>query len=167
MIATAATLHAHGVTRIETAAQAASALKPIAGHFAFALFAVGIIGTGLLAIPVLAGSAAYAVGDTWGWRTGLDRMPWQAAGFYAVIGAAVLLGLVIDYSGFDPIRALYASAVLNGIIAVPMMSALMLVATNRKRMGKFRAGPVLATLGWLSTAVMAAATAAMLYVALA
>ena len=167
MIATAATLHAHGVTRIETAAQAASALKPIAGHFAFALFAVGIIGTGLLAIPVLAGSAAYAVGDAWDWRTGLDRMPWQAAGFYAVIGAAVLLGLLIDYSGFDPIRALYASAVLNGIIAVPMMSALMLVATNRKRMGKFRAGPVLATLGWLSTAVMAAATAAMLYVALA
>ena len=120
-----------------------------------------------LAIPVLAGSAAYAVGDAWDWRTGLDRMPWQAAGFYAVIGAAVLLGLLIDYSGFDPIRALYASAVLNGIIAVPMMSALMLVATNRKRMGKFRAGPVLATLGWLSTDVMAAATAAMLYVALA
>jgi NRAMP (natural resistance-associated macrophage protein)-like metal ion transporter len=166
MIATAATLHAHGVVRIETAAQAASALEPIAGHFAFALFAVGIIGTGLLAIPVLAGSAAYAVGDTWGWRTGLDRMPWQAAGFYAVIGAAVLLGLVIDYSGFDPIRALYASAVLNGIIAVPMMSALMLVATSRKRMGEFRAGPVLATLGWISTAMMAAAAAAMLYVAL-
>jgi len=166
MIATAATLHAHGVTNINTAAEAAQALEPIAGHFAFALFAVGIIGTGLLAIPVLAGSAAYAVGDAWGWKTGLDNMPWQAAGFYAVIGAAVLLGLGIDWSPLDPIKALYWSAVLNGVIAVPMMAALMLVASNRRKMGNFRVGPVLSVLGWLSTAVMAAATCAMLYVML-
>jgi NRAMP (natural resistance-associated macrophage protein)-like metal ion transporter len=164
MIATAATLHEHGVTNISTAAEAATALKPIAGDFAFTLFAIGIIGTGLLAIPVLAGSAAYAVGDAWGWKTGLDHMPWQAAGFYAVIGAAVLLGIAIDYSGMDPIKALYWSAVLNGVIAVPMMAALMVVAGSKRRMGKFRAGPVLGTLGWLSTAVMAAAAVTMLYV---
>jgi NRAMP (natural resistance-associated macrophage protein)-like metal ion transporter len=166
MIATAATLHQHGVTNINTAADAANALKPIAGKFAFALFALGIIGTGLLAIPVLAGSAGYAVAESYGWKHGLDNMPWQARGFYGVIAAAVVLGLGIDYSGLDPIKALYWSAVLNGIIAVPMMAALMVVAGSRKKMGDFRAGPVLGTLGWLSTAVMAAATITMLYVSL-
>jgi Mn2+/Fe2+ NRAMP family transporter len=166
MIATAATLHAHGVTNINTAAEAASALKPIAGRFAFALFSIGIIGTGLLAVPVLAGSAGYAIAESQGWKTGLDNMPWQARGFYAVIGAAVVLGLGIDYSGLDPIRALYWSAVLNGVIAVPMMAALMVVAGSRKKMGKFRVGPVLGTLGWISTAVMAAAAVTMIYVSL-
>jgi NRAMP (natural resistance-associated macrophage protein)-like metal ion transporter len=166
IIATAATLHAHGTTNIQTAAQAASALEPIAGHFAFELFALGIIGTGLLAVPVLAGSAAYAVGDAWGWRTGLDHMPWQAAGFYAVIGAAVILGLGIDWSPLDPIQALYWSAVINGVIAVPMMAALMLVATSRRKMGDFRVGWALGGLGWLSTAIMAAATVTMIYVSL-
>jgi NRAMP (natural resistance-associated macrophage protein)-like metal ion transporter len=164
MIATAATLHSHGVTNINTAADAASALKPIAGHFAFALFSLGIIGTGLLAIPVLAGSAGYAVGEVVGWKTGLDNMPWQARGFYSVIGAAVLLGLGIDWSPLDPIKALYWSAVLNGVIAVPMMAALMLVATNRRKMGDFRAGWMLGGLGWLSTGIMAAATVTMIYV---
>jgi NRAMP (natural resistance-associated macrophage protein)-like metal ion transporter len=166
MIATAATLHQHGVTNINTAADAAQALKPIAGRFAFALFSIGIIGTGLLAIPVLAGSAGYAVAEAAGWKTGLDNMPWQARGFYSVIGAAVILGLGIDWSPLDPIKALYWSAVLNGMIAVPMMAALMLVAGNRRKMGQFRVGPVLGTLGWLSTAVMAAATITMLYVSL-
>jgi NRAMP (natural resistance-associated macrophage protein)-like metal ion transporter len=165
MISTAATLNKAGVTNIQTAADAAKALEPVAGHFAFALFSVGIIGTGLLAIPVLAGSAAYAVGETRGWKIGLDNMPWQARGFYAVIGAAVLLGLGIDYSPVDPIKALYWSAVLNGVIAVPMMAAMMYVAGNR-RMGEFKVGPVLGGLGWLSTAVMAAATVTMLYVSL-
>jgi Mn2+/Fe2+ NRAMP family transporter len=165
MISTAATLNKAGVTNIQTAADAAKALEPVAGHFAFALFSLGIIGTGLLAIPVLAGSAAYAVGETRGWKTGLDNMPWQARGFYAVIGAAVLLGLGIDYSPIDPIKALYWSAVLNGVIAVPMMAAMMYVAGN-KRMGKFRVGPVLGGLGWLSALVMAAATVTMIYVAL-
>jgi NRAMP (natural resistance-associated macrophage protein)-like metal ion transporter len=166
MIATAATLHAHGVNNIDTAAQAASALKPIAGPFAFALFSIGIIGTGLLAIPVLAGSTGYAVAEAAGWKTGLDNMPWEARGFYCVIGAAVLMGLGIDWSPIDPIKALYWSAVLNGVIAVPMMAALMVVAGSRAKMGKFRAGWVLGGLGWLSTAVMAAAAITMIYVSL-
>ena len=164
MIATATTLHAHGVTDINSAADAAQALKPIAGHFAFALFSLGIIGTGLLAVPVLAGSAGYAVAEAAGWRTGLDNMPWQARGFYTVIGAAVLLGLGVGYVGIDPIQALYWSAVLNGVIAVPMMAALMVVASNRRKMGEFRVGPVLGSLGWLTTAIMAAAAITMLYV---
>jgi Mn2+/Fe2+ NRAMP family transporter len=164
MIATAATLHAHGVTNINTAADAASALKPIAGRFAFGLFALGIIGTGLLAIPVLAGSTGYAVAEALDWKSGLDNMPWQARGFYSVIGAATLLGLGIDWSPIDPIKALYWSAVLNGVIAVPMMAALMAVACNRRKMGDFRAGWVLGGLGWLSTAVMAAAAVTMIYV---
>jgi len=166
MMSTAATLHQAGKTNIQTAADAAKALEPLAGHFAFLLFAVGIIGTGLLAIPVLAGSAAYAVGESRGWKIGLDNMPWQAKGFYTVIGAAILLGLGIDYSGIDPIKALYWSAVLNGVIAVPMMAAMMIVAGHRGKMGAFRVGPVLGGLGWLSTAVMAAATIAMIYVSL-
>ena len=164
MIATAATLNKAGVTNINTAADAAKALEPVAGKFAFGLFSVGIIGTGLLAVPVLAGSAAYAVGEARGWKTGLDNMPWHARGFYAVIGAAVLLGLGIDYSGIDPIKALFWSAVLNGVIAVPMMAAMMVVASNRRKMGDFRVGPVLGGLGWLSTAVMAAAAITMIYV---
>ena len=166
MIATAATLHSHGITTIDSAADAASALKPIAGDFAFALFAIGIIGTGLLAIPVLAGSTGYAVAEAAGWKTGLDHMPWEARGFYMVIGAAVLLGLGIDWSPIDPIEALYWSAVLNGMIAVPMMAALMFVASSREKMGQFRAGWVLGGLGWLCTAIMAAAAITMLYVSL-
>jgi Mn2+/Fe2+ NRAMP family transporter len=162
MIATAATLHRAGITEIETAAQAAGALRPIAGDFAFLLFSLGIIGTGLLAVPVLAGSVAYAVGETEGWRTGLDNMPWQAKGFYGVIGAAVLLGIGIDFSPIDPFKALYWSAVINGLIAVPMMAAMMFVARDRC-MGQFCPGPWLTALGWLSTAVMAAAAAAMVY----
>jgi NRAMP (natural resistance-associated macrophage protein)-like metal ion transporter len=166
MVATAATLHAHGITNINTAADAARALEPFAGRFAFALFALGIIGTGLLAIPVLAGSAGYAVAEALDWKTGLDNMPWQARGFYSVIGTAVLLGLGIDWSPLDPIRALYWSAVINGVIAVPMMAALMYVAGHRRKMGEFRVGWVLGGLGWLSTAVMAAATVTMIYVSL-
>jgi NRAMP (natural resistance-associated macrophage protein)-like metal ion transporter len=166
MVSTAATLHRAGVTDIHTAADAAKALTPFAGRFASWLFALGIIGTGLLAIPTLAGSAAYAVGESRGWKIGLDFLPWQAKGFYAVIGAAIILGLTIDYSGFDPIQALYWSAVLNGVIAVPMMAAMMVVASHGRKMGHFRIGPVLGTLGWLSTAVMAAASIAMIVVSL-
>jgi Mn2+/Fe2+ NRAMP family transporter len=165
MISTAATLHAAGKTDIQTAAQAAQALQPLAGKFAFLLFSLGIIGTGMLAIPVLAGSAAYAVSETRDWKAGLDNMPWQAKGFYTVIAAAVALGLIIDYSGFDPIKALYWSAVVNGVIAVPMMAAMMFVASSRKKMGAFTAGPTLSILGWASTLVMAAATVTMIYVA--
>jgi NRAMP (natural resistance-associated macrophage protein)-like metal ion transporter len=162
MISTAATLHAAGKTDIQTAAEAARALEPFAGKFAFLLFSLGIVGTGLLAIPVLAGSVAYAVCETRGWKVGLDNKPWEAAGFYAIIGAAVALGLTIDYSGLDPIKALYWSAVVNGLIAVPMMAAMMIVATSRKKMGKFTAGPVLRLLGWASTLVMVAAAVAMI-----
>ncbi len=166
MISTAATLHQAGKTNIQTAADAAKALEPLAGHFAFLLFAMGIIGTGLLAIPVLAGSAAYAVGESRGWKIGLDNMPWQAKGFYTVIGAAIFFGLGIDYSGLDPIKALYWSAVLNGVIAVPLMAAMMYVARHGGKMGRYSAGPVLSSLGWLSTAVMAAAAITMIYVSL-
>ncbi len=116
----------------------------------FALFSIGIIGTGLLAIPVLAGSAAYAVGDAWGWKTGLDHMPWQATGFYAVIGAAVILGLGIDYVGIDPIKALYWSAVLNGLVAVPMMAGPDGGGGQQKEDGRIPRRPRAGGLGWLS-----------------
>lgn len=162
MISTAATLHAAGKFNIQTAGDAAKALEPIAGKFAFALFSLGIIGTGLLAIPVLAGSAAYAVGESRGWKCGLDNKPWEAVGFYAVIAAATLIGIGIDYSGLDPIKALFWSAVINGVIAVPMMVGIMIIATQRKQMGKFKARLMLAAFGWISTAVMAAAAVAML-----
>ncbi|MEW5687785.1 MAG: divalent metal cation transporter [Pseudomonadota bacterium] len=162
MISTAATLHASGKLDIGTAADAAKALEPAAGPFAFLLFALGIIGTGLLAIPVLAGSAAYAVGETRGWTCGLDNKPWEAVGFYCVLGAATLLGVGIDWSGLDPIKALFWSAVINGVIAVPMMVVMMLVVSKRSEMGRFRARPLLKIFGWAATAVMAAATLALL-----
>ncbi len=162
MISTAATLHTSGRTNITTAAEAAKALEPAAGPFAFLLFALGIIGTGLLAIPVLAGSAAYAVGETRGWKCGLDNKPWEAVGFYAVLGAATLLGVGIDWSGFDPIKALFWSAVINGVIAVPMMVVMMLVVSQRREMGQFKAKPLLRVFGWLATGVMAAAALALL-----
>ena len=161
MIATAATLHAAGKTTIGTAADAAKALEPAAGQFAFLLFALGIVGTGLLAIPVLAGSAAYAVGETRGWKCGLDNKPWEAVGFYAVLGAATLLGMGLDIARIDPIRALFWSAVINGVIAVPMMVAMMVVVSRPGQMGRFKARPLLKTFGWLATAVMATASLAM------
>ena len=162
MIATAATLHAHGQTEIASAADAAKALQPAAGPFAYILFALGIIGTGLLSIPVLAGSAAYAVGETRGWTCGLDSKPWEAVGFYTVIGAATLLGVGLDVLRIDPIKALFWSAVINGVIAVPMMAVMMLVVSRRDNMGKFIAGPTLKIFGWLATAVMGVAAAAMI-----
>lgn len=161
MIATAATLHAQGKTEIATAADAAKALEPVAGRFAFLLFTLGVVGTGLLSIPVLAGSAAYAVGESRGWKCGLDNKPWEAVGFYAVIGAATLLGIGIDLIKIDPIRALFWSAVVNGVIAVPMMVVMMLVVSRRDQMGRFIAGPALKTFGWAATAVMAVAALAM------
>jgi NRAMP (natural resistance-associated macrophage protein)-like metal ion transporter len=164
IIATAATLHAHGKTSIETAADAARALEPVAGKFAFALFSLGIIGTGLLAVPVLAGSAAYAVGESNGWKCGLEHKPWEATGFYAVIAAATLIGIAIDWSPLDPIRALFWSAVINGIVAVPIMAAMMVVVTRRKLMGKFVASVRLQLLGWTATVIMAGAAVAMLVV---
>lgn len=164
MIATAATLHASGQTSVSTAADAAQALKPVAGEFAFALFALGIIGTGLLALPVLAGSAAYAIGESRGWKCGLEEKPWEAVGFYSVIGLATLLGVGIDWSDLDPIKALFWSAVINGVAAVPIMVAMMLVVGKHSSMGKFAARPQLLFFGWAATVVMAAAAVAMLIV---
>jgi len=162
MLATAATLHVRGVTDIQTAADAALALKPIAGQFAFALFAMGIIGTGLLAVPVLAGSAAFAVSEARGWKKGLEYTPRQAMRFYAIIVASTLTGVLLDWSSLDPMKALFWSAVLNGIAAVPIMVAMMVIASQRKVMGRFTERPVLLIFGWAATAVMAAASGAML-----
>jgi len=154
VIATAATLHANGVRDIGSAAQAAEALRPIAGDFAFALFAIGIIGTGLLALPVLAGSAAYAVSEAFGWVEGLDRKPREAKAFYGAIVAAVLGGLALNFAQIDPMKALYWAAVVNGLLAPPLMVVTMLIARSRKVMGKYRISGGLEFGGWLSTVVM-------------
>ncbi|CAN7605499.1 Nramp family divalent metal transporter [Phenylobacterium sp. LjRoot164] len=161
IISTATTLHAAGKTDITSAADAAEALRPVAGPFAFALFSLGIIGTGLLAIPVLAGSAAYAIGESRGWKCGLEYKPWEAIGFYLVIAFATLVGILIDWSPIDPMRALFWSAVVNGVIAVPMMAAMMWVVSRHRLMGRFTAGLRLKIFGWLATAVMAAAVLAL------
>lgn len=131
MMSAAATLHAQGKTEVGSAAEAAEALRPIAGDFAFVLFSLGIIGTGLLSLPVLAGSAAYAFGESQDWKCGLENKPWEAVGFYSVIAAAIVLGLGIEFSPIDPIRALFWSAVINGFVAVPIMAAMMWVASPR------------------------------------
>lgn len=154
IVATAATLHAHGVLDIASAADAAGALRPIAGEFAFALFAIGIIGTGLLAVPILAGSAAYAVSETFGWTEGLDRKPREAKAFYGAIAAATLGGIALNFLEIDPMRALYWAAVVNGLLAPPLMVVTMLIARNRRVMGKLAIAGWLELGGWLSTAAM-------------
>ncbi|MBC8023364.1 MAG: Nramp family divalent metal transporter [Burkholderiales bacterium] len=161
MVTTAATLNAHGVTHIETAEQAALALRPIAGDFAFLLFAAGIIGTGLLAVPVLAGSAAYAVAEARRWPIGLGLTLQEARNFYAVLAASTLVGVALGFAGMDPIRMLVMSAVVNGVIAVPIMAVMMLLAMKPAVMGPFTLSGHLLALGWLSTAVMGAAVIAM------
>jgi NRAMP (natural resistance-associated macrophage protein)-like metal ion transporter len=161
MLTTAATLHVAGTTQIESAAQAAEALRPLAGDFAFLLFAAGIIGTGLLAVPILAGSAAYAVAETFRWPIGLGLSLAKARGFYSVVAAATVLGVAIDLSGIDSIRALIAAAILNGIVSVPIMVILMLLVASPATMGTFVASRRLKRLGWLATSVMAAAVTAM------
>jgi len=161
IISTASTLHKAGVASIETSAQAAEALKPIAGPFAFALFSLGIVGTGLLAIPVLAGSAAYAVGEARRWTVGLARQPKQAIAFYSVIAAATLVGATITLSPLDPITALYWSAVINGLVAPPVMIVMMLMTANRRVMGQFVIRGWLRYLGWIATVAMIFCVAAM------
>jgi len=156
VIATAATLHQAGVTEINSAVEAASALRPLAGELAFALFAVGIVSTGLLAVPVLAGSAAYAVAEMFGWREGLNQRPREAKAFYAVIAVATLAGVGMNFLSINPMRALYWAAVVNGLLAPPLMIVTMLIARNPKVMGKLTIGPGLTFWGWVSTAVMAA-----------
>jgi NRAMP (natural resistance-associated macrophage protein)-like metal ion transporter len=156
VIATAATLHAHGITAITSADQAANALRPLAGNLAFALFALGIIGTGLLAVPVLAGSAAYAISETFGWTEGLDRRPREAKAFYGAIAVATLCGLGINFLSIDPMQALYWAAVVNGLLAPPLMVITMLIARNPRVMGHLTISRGLAVGGWASTAVMTA-----------
>jgi NRAMP (natural resistance-associated macrophage protein)-like metal ion transporter len=156
----AATLHASGIREIGTAAQAAEALKPLAGALAFALFSVGIIGTGLLSIPVLAGSAAYALGEARGWPVGLARKPQQAKAFYAAIAVATLLGAAANLLQLNPVKALVWAAVLNGIVAVPVMAMLMLLGSSRTVMGEFRISRLWRLAGWTATAVMGIASAA-------
>ncbi|THD64725.1 NRAMP family divalent metal transporter [Phenylobacterium sp.] len=157
ILTTAATLHAHGVTDIQTSSQAAEALRPIAGPFAFTVFAIGIIGTGLLALPVLAGSSAYAMGETFGWHVGLARKPYRAKAFYWAIAIATVLGVLLNYSPIDPIKALFWSAVINGVVAVPVMALMMHLSSNPKVMGEFKLHTGLKVVGWLATAAMAAA----------
>jgi Mn2+/Fe2+ NRAMP family transporter len=161
MVTTAATLHINGTTDIQTSSQAAEALKPVAGEFAFAIFTLGIVGTGLLAVPVLAGSAAYALGEARKWPIGLARQPEEAKAFYATIVVATLTGVVITVSSIDPIKALFWSAVINGVVAVPVMLMMMLITSNKKIMGKFMVTGARQTVGWLATAVMAAAAVGM------
>ncbi len=165
ILAAAVTLSAHGITDVETSAQAAEALRPLAGRFAFVFFTVGIVGTGLLAVPVLAGSAAYAVGEAFKWPTGLARKPLDAKGFYAVVAIATLLGLAINfpqiqkYTHLSPIRALFWSAVINGVVAVPIMVVTMLMFQNKRVMGQFtRVSRRLRVMGWLATIAMCLAT---------
>jgi NRAMP (natural resistance-associated macrophage protein)-like metal ion transporter len=156
--AAAATLNAHGITTIETASQAAEALRPVAGRFAFLLFALGIIGTGLLAVPVLAGSAAYAVAEMLGKPASLDSKPLKARLFYGTIAATTLGGALLQSVGINPVRALYWSAVINGVLAAPLMALMMLIVTNPRAMGHLTLGARGAFLGWAGTAIMATAT---------
>ena len=154
IITTAATLHAKGITNIETASQAAEALRPVAGNFAYLLFAAGIIGTGLLAVPILAGSSAYAVAETIGLKEGLSKKFGLAPGFYGVIAASTLIGMLISWLGIDPIKALYYAAALNGLAAPPLMALVILTANNKKIMGKFVNKRTANIVGWMIVLVM-------------
>ncbi|HEV3245888.1 MAG TPA: divalent metal cation transporter [Beijerinckiaceae bacterium] len=161
VITTAATLNAHGVTDIQTSAQAAEALRPIAGPFVFFVFALGIIGTGLLALPVLAGSAAYALSETFGWHAGLARRPGRAVEFYITIAVATGIGALLNFIALDPFKALFWSAVINGVVAAPLMALMMHLASRRASMGRFTLPLPLKLVGWLATAVMGAAAVGM------
>ncbi|MGZ5873180.1 MAG: NRAMP family divalent metal transporter [Bradyrhizobium sp.] len=162
ILATAVTLNVSGTTDIQTAAQAASALRPLAGDFAFLLFAIGILGVGLIGVPVLAGSAAYALSEAMGWKSGLERKPKNARGFYAVIAVSMLAGLFIQYSPISPMKALFWSAVINGVVAVPLMVVIILIASRKSVMGALTSSRLIVMLGWIGTAVMGLASVLML-----
>ena len=159
IFATAATLNASGVTEIQTSSQAAEALRPVAGVFTFVLFATGIIATGMLAVPVLAGSAAYGVSEVFGWTEGLDRRPKEAKAFYATIALATLGGVALNFTALDPVKALYWSAVVNGVLAAPLMAVMMVIAMNPRIMGRLTLPRAMLVVGWLAAAVMLLATA--------
>jgi Mn2+/Fe2+ NRAMP family transporter len=154
ILTAASTLHTHGIFDVATCAQAASALEPIAGRFAVTLFVCGIVGTGLLAVPVLASSAAYGIGEGCQWRVSLERRPQQAVGFYCAIGIAITTGLLLNFLHINPVKALYWAAILNGLVAAPLMCVIMMMASNQKVMGKFVIPPYLRWVGWCATAVM-------------
>lgn len=162
MVGTAATLHAQGVTQIETAADAAKALAPVAGNLATTFFALGILGTGLLAVPVLAGSAAYAVGEFNRWRVGLSRQAWEARAFYGMIALAIAVGLLIVFLPIDPMKALFWSAVINGVVSAPMIVAMVLLGSRQSVMGKLVLPTSLRVMGLLTALLMGGATIAML-----
>jgi NRAMP (natural resistance-associated macrophage protein)-like metal ion transporter len=161
IVTTAATLHAHGVTDVQTSEQAAEALRPIAGEFAFIIFALGILGTGLLSIPVLAGSSAYALAEAMQWEAGLSRLPQEAKRFYATIVGGTVIGVGINFVNIDPIKALFWTAVLNGVVAVPLMVVMMIMTMQPKVMGEFTLPRPLWAIGWLSTAAMTFAVVTM------
>ena len=161
ILTTAVTLNLHGITDIATSAQAAAALRPIAGEFAFLMFSAGIIGTGLLAIPVLAGSSAYAMAGAFKWKNSLQRAPRKAKQFYGIIGVSTVVGIALGFTSIDPIRALYWSAVINGVISVPIMVVMMLMAARPEIMGQFVVSTRLKILGWLATMMMMTAVCAM------
>jgi len=161
ILATAVTLHVAGITEISTAAQAASALRPLAGDFAYLLFALGILGVGLIGVPVLAGSAAYALCEAMDWQWGLERRATDARGFYGVIAVSVLAGLVIQYSPISPMRALFWAAVINGVVAVPLMVVIIVLVSKKSVMGRYTASRPLIILGWIATAVMTLAAVRM------
>ncbi|MEQ1580580.1 MAG: divalent metal cation transporter [Steroidobacteraceae bacterium] len=163
MLMGAVVLHAAGVFDVQTAAQAAQALRPLAGDFAFALFALGIIATGLLAVPVLASSSAYAVAEAFGWPEGLERHWHEAKGFYAVVAIATIIGVGLDFTPVDPMKALYFSAVINGVVSVPIMAAMMLLAANKRVMGNLTVRRKTRFLGWCTVALMTAAVARMAF----
>ena len=156
MLTAAVTLHRNGITDIQTSAQAAEALRPVAGKFAFLLFTLGIVGTGLLALPVLGGSAAYAVGEALHWPVGLERRSLHLRGFYGVLAVATVIGLGLNFVHIDPIKALFWSAVINGIVSGPVMVVMMLMASNSKVMGQFTLCNRNKVIGWIATAVMIA-----------
>jgi Mn2+/Fe2+ NRAMP family transporter len=159
---TAAVLHTHGITDIQTTAQAAEALRPLAGELAFLLFSIGIIGTGLIAIPVLAGSSAYALAEALNWPIGLERKLHRAKGFYGILSVATLLGIALNFTDINPIKALFWSAVINGVAAVPIMIVMMLMTTNKKITGGVRLPALQQTIGWVATGVMFAVAACMI-----
>ena len=161
ILATAVTLHVAGITDITTAAQAAQALRPLAGEFAYLLFAMGILAVGLIAVPVLAGSAAYALSEVFGWESSLEDTVTQAKKFYFIIALSVLGALIIQYSPINPMKALFWSAVINGLVAVPLMVAILILASRSSIMGSFAASKFTLGLGWFATALMALAAVVM------
>ena len=154
IITTAVTLHTHGTMNVDTAQQAAEALKPVAGNLAFLVFTLGIIGTGFLAVPVLAGSAAYAIGEARRWPVGLARKPKEAQAFYVTLVVASVVGIIINFLPVDPIRALYWSAVINGVMVAPIIAFMMLLACSRRVMGDFTLSLPLKLLGWVTVVAM-------------